>query len=75
MQATPLIEIQEHYISSCSYFTVAPPQYFGCDGVKDSGKQTDFCGVCNGGNSSCTDCDGNVRLGFINGETCGMYVN
>ncbi len=50
---------------------VADPIYFGCDGVQDSENKTDFCGVCDGDNSTCTDCEGNVRLGFVNNGTCG----
>ena len=53
------------------WFSVAEPIYFGCDGVENSTKKTDFCGVCGGDNSTCTDCQGNVKVDFVNNGTCG----
>jgi hypothetical protein len=55
-------------------FPVAEPIFFGCDGVQDSPKKTDFCGVCDGDNSTCTDCQGYVRPGLVNNKTCGTYI-
>ncbi|XP_028410519.1 sushi domain-containing protein 2-like isoform X2 [Dendronephthya gigantea] len=52
---------------------VAIPIFFGCDGVENSMKQTDSCGVCDGDNSTCTDCDGNIRPGFVNNGTCAGF--
>ncbi|XP_028415602.1 sushi domain-containing protein 2-like isoform X2 [Dendronephthya gigantea] len=49
---------------------VAKPIIFGCDGVENSWKKVDFCGDCGGDNSTCTDCEGRVRRGFLNTETC-----
>ncbi|CAB4028190.1 Hypothetical predicted protein, partial [Paramuricea clavata] len=49
---------------------VADPIYFGCDGVENSAKKTDFCGICGGDNSTCTDCQGQIRPGFLNNGTC-----
>lgn len=44
---------------------------YGCDGVLNSCKQVDACGVCNGDNSTCKDC-----FGVINGnavvDVCGV---
>ncbi|XP_028417110.1 sushi domain-containing protein 2-like [Dendronephthya gigantea] len=54
--------------------TVAKRIFFGCDGVENSGKKVDFCGDCGGDNSSCTDCEGRIRPGFLNNETCGSYL-
>ncbi|CAB4021169.1 Hypothetical predicted protein, partial [Paramuricea clavata] len=51
----------------------AEPIFFGCDGVQDSPKKTDFCGVCDGDNSTCTDCQGYMRPGLVNNKTCGFY--
>ncbi|XP_028418710.1 uncharacterized protein LOC114544215 [Dendronephthya gigantea] len=53
---------------------VAKRIFFGCDGVENSGKKVDFCGDCGGDNSSCTDCEGRIRPGFLNNETCGSYL-
>ena len=47
--------------------------YFGCDGVQDSGKTVDACGICGGNNSTCTDCDGVVKPNVVNNATCGNY--
>lgn len=33
-------------------------QCYGCDGVLNSCLDADFCGVCNGDNSTCLGCDG-----------------
>lgn len=33
----------------------------GCDGVSGSGLIYDECGVCDGDNSTCTDCDSNIN--------------
>ncbi|XP_028416703.1 sushi domain-containing protein 2-like, partial [Dendronephthya gigantea] len=53
---------------------VAKRIFFGCDGVENSGKKVDFCGDCGGDNSSCTDCEGRIKPGFLNNETCGSYL-
>ncbi|XP_028415613.1 sushi domain-containing protein 2-like [Dendronephthya gigantea] len=53
---------------------VAKRIFFGCDGVENSGKKVDFCGDCDGDNSSCTDCEGRIRPGFLKNETCGSYL-
>ena len=42
--------------------------------MQDSKKKTDFCGVCGGDNSTCTDCQGNVRVDFVNNGTCGKIT-
>ncbi|XP_028415599.1 sushi domain-containing protein 2-like isoform X2 [Dendronephthya gigantea] len=52
---------------------VAKRIFFGCDGVENSGKKVDLCGDCGGDNSSCTDCEGRIKPGFLNNETCGSY--
>ncbi|CAB4041795.1 Hypothetical predicted protein, partial [Paramuricea clavata] len=51
----------------------ANPIYFGCDGVENSTKKSDFCGDCGGDNSTCTDCQGQTRPGLLNNGTCGFY--
>ena len=30
----------------------------------------DFCDVCGGDNSTCTDCEGNIKRGFVNNGSC-----
>ena len=55
-------------------FAVVAPTYFGCDGVENSENKTDFCGVCGGDNSSCTDCEGNIKPGFVNNGSCGKLL-
>jgi hypothetical protein len=55
-------------------FSVAVAIFFGCDGVQNSSKKTDFCGVCGGDNSTCTDCQGILRPGFVNNGTCGKIL-
>ena len=55
-------------------FAVVAPTYFGCDGVENSENKTDLCGVCGGDNSSCTDCEGNIKPGFVNNGSCGKLL-
>lgn len=43
----------------------------GCDGVANSGKKIDDCGICGGDNSSCAGCDGIPNSGLVNDE-CGI---
>ena len=56
------------------YLLVTPSVFFGCDGVANSSLTWDACGVCDGDNSSCTDCHGNIVPGFVNNGTCGMFT-
>ena len=37
----------------------------GCDGLVNSGKITDVCGVCDGDSLSCLDCDGKPMGGKV----------
>ena len=53
-------------------FAIVDPIVFGCDNVKNSGSKTDLCGVCGGDNSTCTDCEGKIRTGFVNNRSCGL---
>ena len=41
--------------------------------MANSNATWDACGVCDGDNSSCTDCQGNIIVGFVNNGTCGMF--
>lgn len=43
----------------------------GCDGIVDSGKEFDQCGVCDGDNSSCAGCDGIPNSG-LELDSCGV---
>ena len=43
----------------------------GCDGVSNSGKLDDACGVCGGDGSSCAGCDGVPNSGKTN-DVCGL---
>ena len=45
----------------------------GCDGVANSGKVLDACGVCDGDDSSCAGCDGVANSGKVNDvcDVCG----
>ena len=64
-----------NFLINYNFYAVAQPIYLCCDGVVDSGKEKDLCGVCGGDNSSCTDCQGRIRPGFVNNNTCGMFPN
>ena len=55
-------------------FAIVDPIVFGCEGVKNSGNKTDLCGVCGGDNSTCTDCAGKIRPGFVNNRSCGKLL-
>lgn len=48
--------------ANCSYF---------CDGLPDSGKVTDMCGVCGGDDSWCRGCDGIINSGKFF-DRCGV---
>jgi hypothetical protein len=37
----------------------------GCDGIKNSGKVIDICGICDGNNSTCVGCDGIINSNKI----------
>lgn len=50
------------YVSECS---------FGCDGIANSGKEYDQCGVCDGNGTSCLGCDGVINSGLVLDE-CGI---
>lgn len=58
---------------------VTEPILYGCDGVENSNMKMDSCGVCGGDNSTCnsnsTDCQGNMKLGLLNFETCGEILD
>ena len=43
----------------------------GCDGVLQSGKRFDLCGVCDGDGSSCAGCDGVANSGKVE-DACGV---
>ena len=43
----------------------------GCDGVHNSGKTLDVCGVCDGDGSTCDGCDGVANSGKTN-DACGV---
>ena len=46
-------------------------QCCGCDGILNSGKRYDSCGVCGGNNSRCSGCDGVPNSGR-NVDACGV---
>merc|ERR1712166_918112 len=48
-----------------------PPPPSGCDGVANSGKVDDACGVCDGDGKSCAGCDGEANSGKIQ-DACGV---
>jgi len=48
-----------------------PPPPSGCDGVANSGKVDDACGVCDGDGSSCDGCDGVANSGKVQ-DACGV---
>jgi hypothetical protein len=51
-----------YYISACSHATTCAPlgahlllrACYGCDGILNSNKAFDSCGVCGGGNTACS---------------------
>merc|ERR1712166_524903 len=48
-----------------------PPPPSGCDGVANSGKVKDACGVCDGDGKSCAGCDGVANSGKVQ-DACGV---
>jgi len=48
-----------------------PPPPSGCDGVVNSGKVMDACGVCGGDGSSCAGCDGVANSHKVE-DACGV---
>merc|ERR1712195_387386 len=48
-----------------------PPPPSGCDGVANSGKVDDACGVCDGDGKSCAGCDGVLNSGKVK-DACGV---
>ena len=55
-------------------FAIVDPIVFGCENVKNSGSKTGLCGVCGGDNSTCTDCEGKIRPGFVDNRPCAKLL-
>ena len=68
------INVNVHHCDVTFFWKFTNLDPIGCDGVKNSGNKTDLCGVCGGDNSTCTDCEGNIKPGFLNNGSCGKLL-